>query len=59
MTRRVYNFVVDESGKPIEGVEVHISLNRTTYNDTMLPSSSAVTCLTEFVFNRQPNICSS
>jgi hypothetical protein len=31
MTRRVYNIVVDESGKPIERVEVHVSLNRTTY----------------------------
>ena len=35
MTRRVYNIVVDESGKPIEGVEVHVSLNRTTYKDTI------------------------
>jgi hypothetical protein len=35
MTRRVYNLVVDESGKPIEGVEVHVSLNRTTYKDTI------------------------
>jgi hypothetical protein len=35
MTRRVYNIVVDESGKPIEGVEVHVSLNRTTYKGTI------------------------
>jgi hypothetical protein len=35
MTRRVYNIVVDESGKPIEGVEVHVSLNKTTYKGTI------------------------
>jgi hypothetical protein len=35
MTRRVYNIVVDESGKPIDGVEVHVSLNRTTYKGTI------------------------